>query len=227
MEMKARDLVLTAPVTLLLAAGCAAPDIAGSGYDAASPRHVAARTAADTRTRAQLDAMVPTGTLLGESRYDACFEYQRNWKIRDPNRIECHLHLTRAVAVANIVEGIRKTARRFAAAGCPNNAAFEDSLRYYTDVNGTNGKERYRRNVDLPQVLFDCGDARVQAQFINPGADMLEQDLANIDSMIGARRVALVEQRGYDAAEVAAARGTRAPLVVLVAIDHRYHAEHW
>ncbi len=59
---------------------------------------------------------------------------------------------------------------------------------------------------DLPQVLFDCGDARVQAQFINPAADLVRQNLANIDAMVGTRQVAPVEQRGYDAAEIAARR---------------------
>ena len=76
-------------------------------------------------------------------------------------------------------------------------------------------------------MLFDCGDKRVQAQLINPAADMMEQDLANIDAMVGARRVALVEQQGYDANEVAAARGTQALLVVLVAIDRTYFSERW
>ena len=219
--------VLSPALAALLMTACASSGIAEGQYDAASPRHVAARAGAEAETRTQLDAMTPTGTLLGESRYDACFEYQRNWKIQDPNRIECHLHLSRAVAVPNVVEGIREAKRRFAAAGCPNDAAFDDSLRYYTEANGSDGNARYKRNTDLPQVLFDCGDKRVQAQLINPAADMMEQDLANIDAMVGARRVALVEQQGYDANEVAAARGTQAPLVVLVAIDRTYFSERW
>lgn len=223
--MKAKLVLLLA--TCLSISACVSSNGANGQYDAVTSTHEALRTAAQARTRAQLEAMTPTGTLLGESRYDACFEYQRNWKIQDPNRIECHLHLTRAVAVPNVIEAIRETRRRFAAAGCPNDAAFEDSLRYYTEVNGADANDGYKRNVDLPQVLFDCGDARVQAQLINPAADMLEQDFANIDAMIGARRVALVEQQGYDAAEVSAARATDAPLVVLVAVDRRYFNEGW
>lgn len=217
---------------MLSLAACASPlgqgDYGKDGFDARTPALVAARAGAEALTRAQLAAMTPAGTPIGTSHYDACFAYQRNWKVRDPYRIECHLQLTRAVAVANVSESIRETARLFAAAGCPNPAAFEDSFGYYLEANGASSNARYRRDTDLPQVLFDCGDdRRVQAQFINPGALMASQALTNIDAMVGARRIALVEQQGYDAGEITALRATSAPLVVLVAIDSRYHAERW
>ncbi len=207
---------------------CSSPGGAPQGYRADTQTHQRARAAAAREMATRLDAMTPAGTLLGQSRYDACFEYQSNWKIRDPYRIECHLHLTRAVSVDHVAEGIRETARRFAAAGCANPGAFDDSLGYYLSANGAGSNDRYRRPTDLPPVLFDCGDGtRVQAQFINPDADMLEQDFANVDAMIGARRVVLVDQQGYAANAIAAARATPAPLIVLVALDRRYHAEAW
>lgn len=221
--------LLAASLALLLSA-CSSFD-PGSGetrsYDAQSPAHVHARGEANSRTLAQLQAMLPEGQALGGSRYDACFEYQNNWKIHDPNRYECHLNLSTAVAVANVAEAIRQTGQRFAAAGCPNDTAFADTLGYYVEANGPGSNAPYARDTDLPQVLFDCGDARVQAQFLNPASDGVARALEDVDVMVGARRVALVEQQGYGNAAIAAAVGTNSPLVVLVSIDRRYFAQGW
>lgn len=221
------SLVLVAAMTL---AACASPgDGANAPYDAHTPTQQAARAAADAETQARLAMMAPAGETIGGSRYDACFQYQNNWKIHDPYRIECHLYLTRAVAVANVVHGVEEAGRLAAQAGCPRPDLFADTLRYYTEANGSGANERYKRPTHLPEANFDCGaDTRLRVQFLNPDArDDTANALRDIDVLIGAMKVAQVERKPYGEAAIGAALATSRPLVIVVGIDRRYHAVPW
>lgn len=225
---------LIAPTLIALAiAACASSGSSDRGFDAASPtlaaKRAAKRAAADAQSRARMDAMTPAGVRLGESRLDACFHYQQNWKIRDPNRVECHLHLSRAVAVPDVGAAINESARLAAVSGCANDAAFADSLRYYREANGAGSNARYRRPTNLPEVSHACSDeVRLRVQLLNPDArDDAAGALRNIDAMVGARPVAQLEKIAYADAAINAALATPHPLVVVVAIDRRYHAEPW
>lgn len=216
--------------TLVLLAACASP---GGGsdapYDAQTPIQRAARASGDAETRSRLAMLLPPGDAIGNSRYDACFQYQNNWKIQDPHRIECHLHLTQAIAVPNAMEGIKAVDARSTRAGCARPEVFAETLRYYAEANGAGANDRYKRPTNLPEANFECGDGtRLRVQFLNPDAgDDAANALRNIDAMIGAMKIAQVERAPYSDAEINSALATPHPLVIVVGIDHRYHAVPW
>ena len=190
--------------TLVLLASCASP---GGGsdapYDAQTPIQQAARASGDAETRPRLAMLLPPGDAIGDSRYDACFQYRNNWKIQDPHRIECHLHLTQAIAVSNLIEGIKAVDARSTQAGCARPGLFAETLRYYTEANGAGANGRYKRPTNLPEANFECGDGtRLRVQFLNPDAgDDAANALRNIDAMIGAMKIAQVELAPYSDAD--------------------------